>query len=85
MPLTDLPDTFTYTEARKAGLSKHSLYRLRDSGQLEPIAGAFTGATACPLGRSRPLGGCATVPDGDPLPHLGPLTSRPHRSNPVTP
>lgn len=50
MPLTDLPDTFTYTEARKAGLSKHSLYRLRDSGQLEPIARGLYRRHDAPLG-----------------------------------
>ena len=50
MPLADLPDTFTYTEARKAGLSKHALYRLRDSGQLEPIGRGLYRRHDAPLG-----------------------------------
>src|SRR4051812_28733528 len=33
-----LPPTFTYTQARKAGLSRDSIYRLRDSGAILPLA-----------------------------------------------
>lgn len=33
-----LPPTFTYREALDAGLTKHQLYLLRDSGQVGPIA-----------------------------------------------
>ncbi len=50
MPPADLPDTFTYSEARKAGLSKHALYRLRDSGQLEPIGRGLYRRHDAPLG-----------------------------------
>ena len=50
MPAADLPNTFTYTEARKAGLSKHALYRLRDSGQLEPIGRGLYRRHDAPLG-----------------------------------
>ncbi|GAA2507472.1 hypothetical protein GCM10010406_50090 [Streptomyces thermolineatus] len=32
-----LPPTFTYRQAREAGLSKHRLYALRDSGAVEQI------------------------------------------------
>jgi predicted transcriptional regulator of viral defense system len=35
--LNDLSDTFTYTEARRAGLSDRRLYALRDEGKLEVI------------------------------------------------
>jgi hypothetical protein len=35
--LQRLPATFTYTQARKLGLSEHSLYRLRDSHLIEPL------------------------------------------------
>lgn len=35
--LDDLPDTFTYHQAKTAGLSHHRLYGLRDSGELEQI------------------------------------------------
>jgi len=33
-----LPSTFTYAQARDAGLSKHALYRLRDEGRIEPLS-----------------------------------------------
>jgi len=33
-----LPETFSYAQARSAGLSKRALYRLRDSGRIEPLA-----------------------------------------------
>lgn len=47
--LGDLPATFTYAEARAAGLSKRELYRLRDEGRLQPIArGVFRRADAKP-------------------------------------
>lgn len=32
-----LPDTFTYTDARRAGLSKRHIYQLRDQGMIEQI------------------------------------------------
>jgi len=32
-PLRALPATFTYAQARHAGLSKHTLYRLREGGR----------------------------------------------------
>ena len=32
-----LPETFTYAQARSAGLSKHGLYRLRDEGRIEVL------------------------------------------------
>jgi Transcriptional regulator, AbiEi antitoxin len=34
---TNLPDTFTYTDARRAGISKRRLYQLRDQGAVEQI------------------------------------------------
>lgn len=34
---TTLPTDFTYTEARRAGLSKRRLYQLRDEGRIEQI------------------------------------------------
>lgn len=35
--LSDLPSAFTYTEARRRGVSDRRLYALRDAGVLEPI------------------------------------------------
>jgi Transcriptional regulator, AbiEi antitoxin len=35
--LTRLPATFTYTQARKLGLSDYTLYRLRDDHLIEPL------------------------------------------------
>lgn len=35
--LTGLPETFTYTQARRAGLSHRSLYGLRDAGAVEVL------------------------------------------------
>lgn len=35
--LEALPDTFTYRQAREAGMNHHRLYALRDSGELEQI------------------------------------------------
>lgn len=32
-----LPETFTYTDARAAGISKRRLYKLRDQGQIEQL------------------------------------------------
>ena len=34
---TGLPQTFTYTDARAAGISKRRLYRLRDEGHIEQL------------------------------------------------
>ncbi|MBR7824702.1 type IV toxin-antitoxin system AbiEi family antitoxin domain-containing protein [Actinospica sp. MGRD01-02] len=34
---TPLPETFTYTDARTAGISKRRLYKLRDDGQIEQL------------------------------------------------
>jgi predicted transcriptional regulator of viral defense system len=36
-PLRELPDVFTYTEARHLGLSDRYLYRLRDLGEIEQL------------------------------------------------
>jgi predicted transcriptional regulator of viral defense system len=33
-----LPSTFTYAQARAAGVSKHELYRLRDEGRIELLS-----------------------------------------------
>lgn len=33
-----LPQVFSYAQARRAGYSKHELYRLRDAGQIEAIS-----------------------------------------------
>jgi predicted transcriptional regulator of viral defense system len=38
LPETGLPDTFTFADARAAGLTPGRLYRLRDQGQLEQIS-----------------------------------------------
>jgi predicted transcriptional regulator of viral defense system len=38
VPDDRLPSTFTYTQARKAGMSKRALYKLRDQGDLEILA-----------------------------------------------
>ncbi|MFF5080013.1 type IV toxin-antitoxin system AbiEi family antitoxin domain-containing protein [Actinoplanes sp. NPDC000266] len=35
--LRGLPDTFTYSEARRSGLSERRLYRLRDDGVIEVL------------------------------------------------
>ena len=35
MYATELPGTFTYTQARQVALSKRALYELRDSGQIQ--------------------------------------------------
>lgn len=37
-PLSALPTTFTYAQAREAGLSKHALYRLREGGHVAAIS-----------------------------------------------
>ncbi|NMM22734.1 MAG: hypothetical protein HHJ11_04430 [Phycicoccus sp.] len=37
-PLSALPTTFTYAQARDAGLSKHALYRLREGGLIAAIS-----------------------------------------------
>lgn len=36
--LTGLPDTFTFAQAIATGMTKHALYRLRDSGTIEALA-----------------------------------------------
>ena len=36
-PLSMLPATFTYAQARAAGLSKHALYGLREVGRIETL------------------------------------------------
>jgi predicted transcriptional regulator of viral defense system len=38
MSRTQLPSTFTFAEATAAGLSKHEIYSLRDSGQIELLS-----------------------------------------------
>ena len=35
--IATLADTFSYAQARAAGLTKHRLYQLRDSGSIEHI------------------------------------------------
>jgi len=35
--LSMLPDTFTFAQARSGGLSKHAVYWLRDTGQIEVL------------------------------------------------
>lgn len=48
-PLSALPATFTYAQARDAGLTKHTLYRLRECGRIEPISrGVYRQAGAEP-------------------------------------
>ena len=37
-PLSALPATFTYAQAREAGLTKHTLYRLREGGHVAAIS-----------------------------------------------
>jgi len=37
-PLSALPATFTYAQARHAGLSKHTLYRLREGGRVAALS-----------------------------------------------
>jgi hypothetical protein len=34
----ELPDTFTFAQAAAAGMTKHAFYRLRDAGDIEPLA-----------------------------------------------
>jgi predicted transcriptional regulator of viral defense system len=36
--LAELPDTFTFAQATAAGMTKHALYRLRDTGAIETLA-----------------------------------------------
>jgi len=36
--LAELPDTFTFAQATAAGMTKHALYQLRDSGAIEALA-----------------------------------------------
>src|SRR5262249_19756627 len=36
-PLHGLAATFTYTQARQAGISDRTLYRLRDTGLIQPV------------------------------------------------
>lgn len=49
MTHSDLPATFTYTQARVAGLTKHELYRLRDRGEIEAIGHGLYRRTDAPL------------------------------------
>ena len=45
--LAGLPATFSYTDARAAGLSDRRLYALRDAGLIEPLGrGLFQRAEA---------------------------------------
>ena len=37
-PLSALPATFTYAQARHADLSKHTLYRLREGGRVAALS-----------------------------------------------
>ena len=53
--LQALPQTFTYTEARRQGLSDRALYALRDQGSIEPIGRA---CTAGPIPVRRPTSTC---------------------------
>jgi hypothetical protein len=39
--LRRLPATFTYMQARRLGVSKRSLYQLRDAGLIEPMGGGL--------------------------------------------
>jgi hypothetical protein len=49
LPLSALPATFTYAQARGAGLSKHAFYSLREGGRIEPLArGLYRQADAEP-------------------------------------
>ena len=49
MAHSDLPATFTYSQARAAGLTKHQLYRLRDRGEIEAIGHGLYRQTSAPL------------------------------------
>jgi hypothetical protein len=45
----DLPTTFSYRDARRAGLSKHAIYRMRAEGRLVPLgAGLYRRSDAAP-------------------------------------
>jgi predicted transcriptional regulator of viral defense system len=44
-----LPATFSYSDARAAGLSKHALYRLRDTGRIEALHRGLYRRTDAPL------------------------------------
>ena len=46
--LTGLPPTFTYQQARAAGLAKRRLYELRDKGALELVSHGMFRQTALP-------------------------------------
>ena len=47
--LAQLPTTFTYGQARTAGLTKHALYQLRDTDQLELLGRGLYRRTNAPL------------------------------------
>jgi|SRR5665647_301950 len=48
-PLNTLPATFTYAQARNAGLSKHALYGLREVGRIQTLGrGLYRQADAEP-------------------------------------
>ena len=49
MAWSGLPATFTYSQARAAGLTKHELYRLRDRGDVEAIGRGLYRQTSAPL------------------------------------
>lgn len=50
LPSVDgLPETFSYAEARAAGLSKYGLYRLRDTGAVEVLGRGLYRRTGAPL------------------------------------
>lgn len=46
--LASLPPTFTYQQARAAGLAKRRLYELRDKGELEQVSRGMFHQTALP-------------------------------------
>jgi predicted transcriptional regulator of viral defense system len=46
--LADLPPTFTYQQARAAGLAKRRLYELRDAGALEQVSRGIFHQAALP-------------------------------------
>jgi predicted transcriptional regulator of viral defense system len=49
--LAQLPTTFTYGQARTAGLTKHALYQLRDTDQLELLGRGLYRRTDAPTHR----------------------------------
>jgi predicted transcriptional regulator of viral defense system len=49
MTRAQLPSTFTFAEATAAGLSKHEIYALRDSGQIEVLSRGLYRRANAPL------------------------------------